>query len=71
MTGIVLTEFTRTVNLRHFFVPREVVPRSMLGKMLGFDCNDNPVIALFQRYSSVFYVIADSRPNSILVPKGR
>jgi hypothetical protein len=29
MTGDVLTEFTGKVNLRHFFVPREVVPRTI------------------------------------------
>jgi hypothetical protein len=42
MTGIVLTEFTRKVNLRHFSVPREVVPRSMPATMAAFNWNDNP-----------------------------
>ena len=43
MIGIVLKEFTRKVNLRHFFVPLEVVPRTMTPKMRPFDYNDNPV----------------------------
>jgi uncharacterized membrane protein YfcA len=47
MTNAVLTEFTRTVNLRHFFVPREVVPRTMTANMRAFDCHDNPVIYHF------------------------
>jgi hypothetical protein len=42
MTGIVLAEFTRKVNLRHFFVPREVVPRTMSERMPVFDWCDNP-----------------------------
>jgi hypothetical protein len=47
MTNTVLKEFTKTANLRHFFVPREVVPRSMTAKMLTFDCDDNPAVAYF------------------------
>lgn len=47
MTGIVLTEPTITVDLRHFFVPREVVPRTMSAKMLPFHYNDNPVNVVF------------------------
>ncbi|HEY1410662.1 MAG TPA: hypothetical protein VGF36_00900, partial [Rhodopila sp.] len=47
MTGIVLTEFTDTVNLRHFFVPREVVPRTMAANMLCFVYGGNPVKAGF------------------------
>jgi hypothetical protein len=46
MTGTVLTEFTTKVNLRHFFVPREVVPRTMTDRMPPFDWGDNPVIGL-------------------------
>jgi hypothetical protein len=42
MTNIVSTEFTRPVNLRYFFVPREVFPRTMVMKMLLFDWADNP-----------------------------
>jgi hypothetical protein len=34
-------------NLRHFFVPREGEPRSINGKMLRFDCDDNPVTVIF------------------------
>jgi hypothetical protein len=30
------------VNLRHFFVPREVVPRTMSERMPVFDWCDNP-----------------------------
>jgi hypothetical protein len=48
MIGIVLTELTKTVNLRHFLVPREVVPRIMTSRMLAFDCDDNPVIDHFR-----------------------
>lgn len=44
MTGVVMSEFTRTVNLRHFFVPLEVVPRTMPATMPAFDWDDNPVI---------------------------
>jgi len=47
MTGIVLTEFTKKVNLRHFFVPREGVPRSMTHKMRPIDCDDNPASGFF------------------------
>jgi hypothetical protein len=43
MTGNVLTEFTREVNMRHLFVPQEVVPRTMAGTMQAFDWNNNPV----------------------------
>jgi hypothetical protein len=43
MIGIVLAEFTGTVNLRHFFVPLEVVPRTMTANILPFNCHDNPV----------------------------
>jgi hypothetical protein len=49
MTGTVLTEFTRKANLRHFFVPREVVPRTMTAKMPTFDWADNPVKDHFRR----------------------
>jgi hypothetical protein len=42
MIDIVLTEFTSGVNLRHFFVPREGVPRTMAANMLGFVYGDNP-----------------------------
>ncbi len=48
MTGTVIKEFTIMANLRHFFVPREGVPRSINRKMLPFDCNDNPVVAAFR-----------------------
>jgi hypothetical protein len=48
MTGIVSTEFTQKVNLRHFFVPIEVFPRTMTATMRGFICDDNPVISLFR-----------------------
>ena len=48
MTNIVLTELTKVVNLRHFFVPREVVPRTMLNNMLLFDWHDNPVRCHFR-----------------------
>jgi len=37
MTSIALTEFTKAVNLRHFFVPLEVFPRTIDTKMLLFD----------------------------------
>jgi hypothetical protein len=49
MTSIVSTEFTREVNLRHFFVPLEVVPRTMTDKMTTFDWRDNPVSSHFRR----------------------
>ena len=49
MTSIVLTEFTNKVNLRHFFVPREVVPRTIPIKMLLFDWHDNTVMHCFRR----------------------
>jgi hypothetical protein len=49
MTGIVLTEFTKKVNLRHFFVPREVVPRTMTVTMADFDWTDNPAIDDFRQ----------------------
>jgi hypothetical protein len=49
MTSTVLTEFTNKVNLRHFFVPREVVPRTIPTKMLLFDWRDNPVRHCFRR----------------------
>jgi len=47
MTNTVLTEFTTKVNLRHFLVPREVVPRPMTVTMADFDWRDNPVIDHF------------------------
>jgi hypothetical protein len=45
MTRVVLTEFTKKVNLRHFLVPREVVPRTMRASMQQYSCDDKPVIA--------------------------
>jgi hypothetical protein len=45
MTGTVLTELTKKVNLRHFFVPREAVLRTMTANMRDFVCDDNPVNA--------------------------
>jgi hypothetical protein len=48
MTNIVSTELTKEVNLRHFFVPREVVPRTMTPKMPTFDWHDNPVRSNFR-----------------------
>ena len=47
MTGIVSTEFTEKVNLRHFFVPLEVFPRTITVTMRGFVCVDNPVKSFF------------------------
>ncbi len=47
LTNIVSKEFTNVVNLWHFFVPQEELPRSMTGNMLRFDCDDNPEIAFF------------------------
>ena len=47
MTGTVVKEFTIMANLRHFFVPREGVPRSINRKMRRFDCDDNPVFVIF------------------------
>lgn len=35
------------VNLWHFFVPQEGIPRSMTGNMLRIDWNDNPARADF------------------------
>ena len=52
MTGVVLTEFTKKVNLRHFFEPREVVPRTMTATMADFDWDDNPVIDDFSSRSA-------------------
>jgi hypothetical protein len=49
MIGIVLQEFTKKANLRHFFVPREVVPRTMTTNMQPFDCNNNPLSDHFRR----------------------
>jgi hypothetical protein len=43
MIGTVLTDFTRTVSLQHFFVPLEVLPRTMTTSMVRFDCHGNPV----------------------------
>ena len=48
MTGVVLTELTKKVNLRHFFVPLEAFPHTMTATMRGFICDDNPVISLFR-----------------------
>jgi hypothetical protein len=48
MIEIMLTEFTITANLRHFFVPREVVPRTIATNMLPFDYHDNPVSDYFR-----------------------
>jgi hypothetical protein len=47
MIDIVLTELTFGVNLRHFFVPREGVPRTMATNMLCFVYGDNPKRADF------------------------
>nr|WP_294543191.1 hypothetical protein [uncultured Rhodopila sp.] len=44
MTSIVSKNLANTAKLRHFLVPRVVVPRSMLSNMLQIDCDDNPVI---------------------------
>jgi uncharacterized protein len=48
MTGIVSTEFTEKVNLRHFFVPLEVFPRTMTATLRGSVGDDNPVRQLFR-----------------------
>jgi hypothetical protein len=43
MTGIVLIEFTKPVNLRLFCTPQEVSTRPMPQTMLAFVFYDNPV----------------------------
>jgi hypothetical protein len=43
MTSIVSKSSANKAKLRHFFVPRVVLPRSMSSNMLQIDCYDNPV----------------------------
>jgi hypothetical protein len=47
MTVIVSKNPANKAELRHFFVPRVVVPRSMLSNVLQIDCDDKPVIKDF------------------------
>ena len=48
MICVVLAEFTKTVNLRHFFVPREGLPHTMGQKMMLINYNDNLVRSFFR-----------------------
>jgi hypothetical protein len=52
MTNIASKHPANEAELRHFFVPREVVPGSMSGTMLEIDCDDNPVINDFSAGTS-------------------
>jgi hypothetical protein len=63
LTSIARKEFTRKVNLRHFFVPQVSFPRSMTGTMLRIDCDDNPAFLDSVRFDAP-HAFGDGLPGS-------